>query len=158
MRFLMNRLLPSSFAGPDAAPRTDPADVSDDALLTVPFTLRNSDTIPGRLTFALEGGVGDLVEVQVWVLREEEDAGRGAAFSDPLNQDQKAARQFYNCSPQTAVQVVTGDLVQFPASESDVMPPPGVVYIQVVSATLTQDSRLRVSADAVAVAPTGVVP
>lgn len=126
MQFDMKRSLGAGAAA-DADPRTDPADVLDAALLKCPLTLRNSDTIPTRMLFAVEGTALNTVVVNVWAL---DDTGLDRLASLPARPDQagKAAREFYLVG---AVTATVGELNELVATDS--MPGPGTVYVQVTT-------------------------
>lgn len=130
MRFQMKRSLGAA-APADPDPRGLPAVVGaipDDALLVTPLTLRNSDTIPGRLLFALEGTAANTVVVSVWAL-DDVALDRQASAPQRATQADKQGREFYLV--EAAVTVTVGELTELAATAS--MPGPGTIYVQVTT-------------------------
>ena len=128
MRFEMKRSVAGAAAA-DPDPRAAPGDVPDAALMRCPLTIRNSDTVPGRLLLTAEGTTANTFGVEIWVL---DDTGldRGAGLPDLPSQSDKANRQWYNCTPGGALTVTVGEVIEFSA----VMPAPGTMYVRVTTA------------------------
>lgn len=132
MRFKMKRSLEAPVVA-DPDPRGIPAVVGtipDLALLQIPLTLRNSDTIPGRLLFTLEGTTLNTAVVEVWTL-DDIAPDRQANLPIALTQAEKEARQFYLVG---TVALTVGELTELAATDS--MPAPGTIYIRVVTVPL----------------------
>ncbi len=108
MRFQMKRSLLGG-AGADPDPQGTPTVVGtipDEALLTCPPTLRNSDTIPGRALLTMEGTAGNTAVVELWAL---DDVALDRGASAPLRRTtaQQEAREFALLS---TVTVTVGEL------------------------------------------------
>lgn len=127
MQFEMKRALGAGQAA-DADPVSDPEDIPVKALMRIPFTLRNSDTVPGRLIFSAEGTVTQTIAVEVWAL---DDTGNQASSTTLPTQAARAARVFALATAAPIV-VTVGELVELPLT--DVMPGPGTIYIRVTTA------------------------
>jgi hypothetical protein len=140
MQFEMKRpITGGQSADPD--PLADPEEVPPAALMKIPLSLRNSDTIPGGLIFTLEGTAAQTASVEVWTL---DDTGedRLASMPDIPTDAEKLAREFYLATA-AAIVVTVDELTKLPAT--DVMPGPGTIYIR-LTAVPAADAVLKVAA------------
>lgn len=125
MRFDMRRSIVGG-ASADADPRTSPGSVIEDALLRIPFALRNTDGKPTRLLLAAEGTSGQAVGLEIYAMDEPLDPG--AALDTVPSTIASAARRFYQAT--TATQTITvGTLREYTAN----LPAAGVIYVRVVT-------------------------
>ena len=139
---LVRRITGGQAVDPD--PRTDPGDVLAEAIIKMPLTLRNSDTIPESIKLTLEGTALQTATVRVWAL---DDVAPDRLASAPTREQPTLAdlqaRQFYECTSAPLV-VTVAELIQFPFAADDVMPGPGVVYFQ-LTVVPAADAILKVA-------------
>ncbi len=112
MRYEMKRALVGG-AGADPDPRgvaAVRATIPDLALMKLPLTLRNSDTIPGRLLLTLEGTTANTAVVEIWAL-DDTDVDRQAGLPELPSIAGKGAREF---SLVATLTVTVGELLSFP--------------------------------------------
>lgn len=139
MQFEMKRALE---AGQAADPDTSvPESIPERALMRIPLAIRNSDEIPTRLLFALEGTAAQTASVEIWA---QDDTGtdRMASMPEQPTPAQLAARQFYLATASPIV-VTVGELTEL--QTGDVMPGPGTIYVR-VTAVPAAASEIKVAA------------
>lgn len=141
MQFHRKRSLAAGQAA-DPDPVASPGTIPEAALVDIPLTLRNSDTVPGRLIFAAEGTAAQTISVEVWTL---DDKRRNLATLPPqLTQAEKADRVFFLATAAPIV-VTVGELVELPLT--DVMPGPGTIYVRVTTAPAAASAILVAAAN-----------
>jgi hypothetical protein len=134
MRFELRRNLGAGAAA-DPDPRANPGDVPEEAILRIPFSLRNTDSPPRRLLIAAEGTGGQAITVEVWA--QDEPIDPGASLATEPQPGQSATRRFYQATT-APVAVTVGTLREFAVNH----PAPGEVYVRVTAAPAAASTLL----------------